>query len=223
MILNLVTAVAILTAPVVGVATSEVTSEPTSVEAETTEVVSEETTSEDIAIADDIVEDEDFDFGEWFNEKFSGQTLALLGTIIGLIASLLKLESMAREKVTHATYSLKNIDNHTNATVKTSVDEQIATKIVPLIEENQKLNQSLLESTELLCKLIVAREDQTASGKEYFANLTQSMGSIFKDSKVFATKVSANLKTIVESTKEAKEDITNKLQDIVDDVDLPVE
>ena len=221
MIYEVLFAAALIGAPAYAI--SEVNSEPTSVETTTTEVVSEEVSSDDIVIADDIVEDEDFDFGEWFSEKFNGQTLALIATVIGLIASSLKIISISRERVTGAIHSLKTIDEHTNITVKTSVDNQIATKIVPLIEQNEKLNQSALDALNLVCKLLVAGQDQTPAGKAYYAELTQSIGKTFHDSKEFAEKISADLKDNIAKAKEVEEDITSKLDLIAEDEDLPVE
>ena len=188
-----------------------------------TEVVEETSSEEDVFEIVDEVTDEDFDLGEWINEKFSGQTIALIVTVIGLVASCIKLMNNGRDAVTGAINSVKKMDAHTTTTVDTAVNNQILTKIVPIVEENSKLTQSTMNSIELLCKLVVASQDQTATGKEYFANLTQSMGSIFTESKDFAEKVSANLKVIIESTKESKEAVTNKLQDIINDIDLPVE
>lgn len=226
MVYEILFAAALIGAPATAVLGEEPTSE-TTVE-NTTEVVSEEVTS-DIVISDEnqtipeVVED--FDFGDWVSETFNGQMILTILSLITAIGAVAKAMNASKDVITGAVHSLKQVDQHNEKTVSTSVDKQVGEKIVPLFEAYNNKIDGLLSSVELLCKLFIAGQDTSPSGKAYFADLTQSVGKTFNDSKEFVEKISADLKNNIEEAKKAEEEVSNKLQEIVDETseETPVE
>lgn len=165
----------------------------------------------------------EFDFMEWFGTVFTAQNIATLMLGLSTLMSVIALLKKSRNAITGAVRSVKTMDEHTTATVNTSVKKEVANQIAPLFQATKATNENVLDALQLLCKLLVAREDQTPAGKAYFAELTQSIGKTFSDSKEFAEKVSADLKENIAKVKATEEAVSSELDLIAEDEDLPVE
>lgn len=202
----------------------EVTSEATSIET-TSEVVEEEETSEDeiIEIEEDTAEEEDFDFGTWVGETFTWQTVSAILSYIVAISAVARTFNNGKEIAEKAVKALKKSENSTNNVVYSAMAESIKESVVPLVENLVKLQEQTLKATKLNIEMIAASQDTSVSGKKYLAELTAQIGSIFEDSKEFAKTISTDITSAVETAEQAKVEIAEQLDEIVDEVKTTAE
>jgi len=187
----------------------------------TTEVVTEEVTSEDevFEITSEIVDDEDFDFESWFSETFTWQTISAILSYIVSIGVVLKSYNSFKEKITGQAKTLKQIDADITSVAYTAVQKSISDGIAPLLEKQIKLQEKVILSCQLSAKLVAASQDSTSTGKAYTAELVQQIGEVFNDSVTFAKEISADIKKTIETTEKVKTEITEKLDAIVEGKD----
>jgi len=201
----------------------EVTSEATSIET-TSEVVEEETSEDEIIeIEEDTAEEEGFDFGTWVGETFTWQTVSAILSYIVAISAVARTFNNGKEIAEKAVNALKKSENSTNNVVYSAMAESIKESVVPLVENLVKLQEQTLKATKLNIEMIAASQDTSVSGKKYLAELTAQIGSIFEDSKEFAKTISTDITSAVETAEQAKVEIAEQLDEIVDEVKTTAE
>lgn len=186
--------------------------EETPVVGETQPVVEEtqpeEITQEEVEEVDKINEIID----KWFSPDKIAMYLswiAYIGTILGLVANIKKLHQTNN-------LTLKNVSDDFKKVLKATVGDEVSKRfdnIAPKIMETQEKTNQIMS---IFAKILALSQENTPESRVAILNLIEELGTVGKD-------ITDNAKVIIEETvkaqEEAKEELDNKIDEIVDSYD----
>ena len=168
----------------------------------------EETTQEEVEEVDKINEIID----KWFSPDKIAMYLswiAYIGTILGLVANIKKLHQTNN-------LTLKNVSDDFKKVLKATVGDEVSKRfdnIAPKIMETQEKTNQIMS---IFAKILALSQENTPESRVAILNLIEELGTVGKD-------ITDNAKVIIEETvkaqEEAKEELDNKIDEIVDSYD----
>lgn len=168
----------------------------------------EEITQEEVEEVDKINEIID----KWFSPDKIAMYLswiAYIGTILGLVANIKKLHQTNN-------LTLKNVSDDFKKVLKATVGDEVSKRfdnIAPKIMETQEKTNQIMS---IFAKILALSQENTPESRVAILNLIEELGTVGKD-------ITDNAKVIIEETvkaqEEAKEELDNKIDEIVDSYD----
>lgn len=178
-------------------------------------VYAEETSEEPNVVEEQPVEEKD-EVKEWFNEFFSPEKVAMyiswityIGTIIGLVGNIKKLKQSNN-------LTLKNVSEEVKNVLKETISEEVSKKFDDMLPSILKTQEKTNQIMSIFAKILALSQENTPESKVAILNLIEELGTVSKE-------VIDNAKDVIDAgvklAEQAKEELDQKIDEIVDSYD----
>lgn len=178
-------------------------------------VYADETSGEPDVVEEQPVEEKD-EVKEWLNEFFSPDKIAMyiswityIGTIIGLVGNIKKLKQSNN-------LTLKNVSDEVKTVLQETISEEVSKKfddMLPSILQTQEKTNQIMS---IFAKILALSQENTPESKVAILNLIEELGTVSKE-------VVDNAKEVIDAgvklAEQAKEELDQKIDEIVDSYD----
>lgn len=176
--------------------------------AETSEVVSVEETNK--------VEETVNEVKEWVANFFAPDKVAMylswvayIGTIVGLVANIKKLKQTNN-------LTLKNVSDEIKDALSKTVGEKVAKEFSDILPPILKTQEKTNEIMTIFAKILALSQENTPESRVAILNLIEQLGTVSSE---IVDSAKTAIQESVELAEEAKKQVEEKLDEIIDSYD----